>query len=450
VTQQINLEKLLDGRRLGIFDCNVILWTFLALFADGYDITVVAFGAPAMVRQWHWDPATLGPLLSASMVGVFFGAPLLGYLGDRWGRKPAIVAGCAIYGLTTLLLVGVTDLGQMTWWRFVAGIGIGGIMPNAVALVAEMAPKRWRAALVVVMFTGAFLGAAAPSLVVTRLMPIYGIKSLFLVGAAIPLVVSILVAIMLPESIRFLALNPRHKSRIMRIARRLRPDVAIAEDAEFVRETPPARAAAGGIAQLFGPGLTFVTPLVWLCFACSLMTMYLLSSWLPLIFERNGILPSDAAWITALYHIGGIAGSLAIGGLLDRFGFLVVAILFTLSVPAIAALGLPGQSIGIIAWISTLSGCLGQSVQLALNAASGVIYPTAFRSKAVGWAFAVGRIGSIAGPMVGGLAFGMHLPFAQLFLIAAIPMLLGAMASAVVTWLLARRSGSFRIAEVLG
>jgi AAHS family 4-hydroxybenzoate transporter-like MFS transporter len=426
-----------------------LFWTFLALLAAGYDLAVIAFAAPEMSRQWHLDPATFGPVLSASMFGVFLGAPLLGVVGDRWGRRPAIVCGCVVYGLATLMLVSVTDLQRMFWWRLIAGIGIGGLMPNAVALIAELAPKRARAALIIIMFIGIFVGNAAPSVVMACVPAAASIGALLLVGGIVPLSVALCAAFFLPESVRFLALREKYRPRLLSTLRRLRCDLRIESDAVIVSETAPVNARSGTVAQLFGPGLTVATPLLWLCFICSLMAIYFLSSWLPLMFERRGIEPADAAWITALYYIGGGVGSLVVGVLMDRFGFLVVTIFFVLSVPAISLIGLAAQSVLFIACTTVLAGFLGQSVQLALNAGTALIYPTAFRAKAVGWALAVGRPGSVAGPMIGGLAFGLKLSFGALFFIPAFPMLIGGAASAALTVILKKKSGSFRIREIV-
>jgi AAHS family 4-hydroxybenzoate transporter-like MFS transporter len=132
------------------------------MLADGYDIAALASAAPQLARSWHVAPKDFAPALSASLFGILFGAPLLGYVGDRFGRRTAIVVGCAIYGFGTLATVWATDLDQVVVLRFLSGIGIGGLMPNTIALNSELAPKRLRAALVVLMFTGITTGGGIP------------------------------------------------------------------------------------------------------------------------------------------------------------------------------------------------------------------------------------------------------------------------------------------------
>lgn len=443
----VRLNEFVNGRRLNWFDLNVLLWTFLALFADGYDITVVAFAAPEMTRQWHIGAGALGPVMSASMVGVFFGAPIFGIIGDRWGRRTGIATGCVVFGLTMLAVAGTHDLWQMTLWRLIGGMGIGGVMPNATALVAELTPTRRRAALIILMFMGAFVGSAAPSIVIACVPPGQSIPMLFLLGGAIPIIIAVGATLFLPESVKFLATKARDRLRLLRTLQRMRPDVLI-PDGTIIVDEPSDRAKSQGIvAALFGQDFAWVTLLLWASFICSLATMYYLSNWLPLMLERHAIASGDAVRITALYQLGGGAGTLLISAFVDRFGFLLITALFLTSVPVIALMGAPGQSLSFVTSMSVLAGFLGQSVQIALNAGAGLLYPSAVRSKAVGWAFAIGRIGSVAGPMLGGLAFELNLSFPVLFIIPAIPMALGGLTSGVLTGLLVRKTGSFRMCE---
>jgi len=205
VRQTINIERLIDEQRLGLFNVNLLVWSFLAMFADGYEITAMAFAAPELVRIWGVDPAALGPVFSASLIGIFIGAPLLGYIGDRNGRKAAIILGCLICGTSTLAMVFAENLQQLFVLRIVTGIGIGGLMPNTVSLTSELSPKRFRAMLIVLMFTGITLGAGTPSIIAAWLVPQYGWQVLFLIGGIVPLVIAVGIVSFLPESIKFLA-----------------------------------------------------------------------------------------------------------------------------------------------------------------------------------------------------------------------------------------------------
>ena len=429
MSQLIHVEQLVDEQKIDWFNINLFIWSFLAMFGDGYDITAMAFAAPDLVRDWGLHPSSLGPAFSASLFGILFGAPLLGYAGDRYGRKLAIIGGCLIYGLCTLAIMWTTSLNQMIVLRFLTGIGIGGLMPNTISLNSELSPRRLRATLTVLMFTGITLGSGTPSVVAAWLVPHYGWEVLFLVGGTIPLLVAVCLVFALPESIKFLAQFPEKRGKLLQVARSLRKDMTIANDAEFVLMQTARQDHGTGLKQIHGNGLAVITPLLWVCFGTALMANYFLNSWMPILFESNGVPPEQAAIATGFYHVGGTLGGILISILLDRFGFVVIAVLFALAVPAIAALGLGGISFVTLTLISTLCGVTILGAQFGNNASAGLIYPTAFRSKGVGWALAIGRFGSIAGPLIGGMLIGMHMPLPQLFLVAAAPMILGTIAA---------------------
>ncbi len=180
--QTIRIDDLVDGQRIRGFNLNLLFWSFLAMFADGYDISVMPFAMPTLSRLWHVDAAFQGYALTASLVGVLAGSPLLGYLGDRYGRKTAIILGSVIYGATTLAVIWQHGYWVTLALRFCTGIGIGGLMPNTIALNSELSPKRLRATLVVLMFTGITLGSSTPGFIAAWVLPIFGWKVLFLVG----------------------------------------------------------------------------------------------------------------------------------------------------------------------------------------------------------------------------------------------------------------------------
>ena len=439
----LDIDELVDGQRLRWFNVNLLVWSFLAMVADGYDLAGLASAAPALAMSWHLAPKAFAPALSASPVGILLGAPLLGHLGDRFGRKVAIITGCAVYGLGTLMTVGATDLGQVVALRFVTGIGLGGLMPNVIALNAEFAPRRVRAALIVLTFTGITTGGALPGAVQAWLIPSHGWRVVFWIGGLVPLAVACCLLFALPESIKHLALKPDGRARLLAMARRLRPDLAIADDAQFrtARAPEPHRAA---IRQLLGGRFAWITPLVWVCFAAALMGNFFLNSWLPLILHGSGLTATENGLATFSYHFAGTAGGLLVSLVLARFGFTVIALLFLFATFATAAIGLPGLSYAGLVSAVMASGFCVIGAQFCNNAASGLLYATEIRSTGVGWALGVGRLGSIAGPLAGGLLIG-KLATAQLFLLAAVPMTVGLLASSALAKLWYRERGTWRL-----
>lgn len=425
---RINIEELVDGQKLGWFNLNLLAWSFLAMFADGYEITAMAFAGPDLARDWGIESSSLGPVFSASLFGIFVGAPLLGYVGDRFGRKTAIVAGLLTCGLSTLAMVLVTSMGQMIALRFIAGIGIGGLMPNTVALTSEFSPKRFRATLIVLMFTGITVGTAAPSVVAAWLVPQYGWTILFWIGGIVPLAITACLLFTLPESIKYLALQAGKRASVLRLAQRIRPELELADETEFeVREAETA--TGSGLVRIFSDGLQWITPLLWFCFATTLMANYFLNSWMPILFEQAGLSPERAALATGLYHVGATAGGLLISVLLDRFGFVVIAVFLMLAGPVVAAIGLGGLTESGLFLLSLSAGACVVGAQFGNNAAGGILYPTEIRSKALGWAFSAGRLGSIFGPLVGGVLIAQNWPLSRLFQVAALPLVAGALAA---------------------
>lgn len=446
MSQTLNIDKLVNEQRFGSFNLKLLLWSFLAMLADGFDISALASAAPQLAKTWHIPAPAFGPAFSASLIGILFGAPLLGYIGDRFGRRTAIVGGCAIYGLGTLATVWASNLDQVAALRFITGIGIGGLMPNTIALNAELAPARLRATLIVLMFTGITTGSGIPGYVQAWLIPQYGWHIMFWIGGLVPLAVAAGLILNLPESVKYLASRADRRGELLSTLRRLRPDLVIAEDAQFAG-TPASPAHGSGIAQIFSGALAWITPFLWVCFATALMANYFLNSWLPLLLVNNGLTASESGIATSFYHYGGTVGGLLVSLVLARFGFSAVALLFLLAVPAIAAIGVPGISYVTMASAIAAAGFCTLGAQFGNNAASGLLYPTAIRSRGVGWALGIGRFGSIVGPLLGGFLIGRKVSLPHLFMFAAIPMLIGLMASISIARLCQSRLGGVQLGD---
>jgi AAHS family 4-hydroxybenzoate transporter-like MFS transporter len=407
------------------------------------------FAMPTLSNMWHVDAGQQGWVLTASLIGVLAGSPLLGYVGDRYGRKAAILGGSVIYGVTTLAVIWQHGFWVTMALRFCTGIGIGGLMPNTISLNSELSPKRLRATLVVLMFTGITLGSSAPGYITAWLVPIYGWPVLFLVGGAVPLLVAACLYFVLPESVKFLGGRPERRAELLDTARRMRPDLRFDDDAQFesaIVPRPPDRTL--GIGEVLGPGFRAITPLLWVCFVTTLMANYFLNSWMPLLFNNAGLAPKQAALASSLYHIGGTVGGLLISVLLDRFGFVVIAALFVCAAPAIDAIGGASMSYAALAPLAAISGLCVLGAQFGNNAAAGLLYPTQFRSKGVGWALGIGRFGAIVGPLLGGQLIKTHLPMRQLFLAASAPMWIGAVAALILVRLCYVRLGRLQLSDV--
>jgi AAHS family 4-hydroxybenzoate transporter-like MFS transporter len=442
----LNVDALVDGQTFSAFNLNLLVWSFLAMFADGFEISALGLAAPHIVRDWGVAASAMGPMMSASLFGILIGAPLFGFIGDRFGRRAAILLGCMLFGVATLAVVWTQNISEIAWLRFLAGIGMGGLMPNSIALNSEMAPRRLRARLIILMFMGITLGGAVPGFVAAWIVPEHGWKALFWLGGVAPIAVAVGLFFFLPESVKYQALRPERKGELLRTLRQMRPDLKIHDDSEI--EAPPARAAETGlIAPIFASGLAPITLLLWLSFATTLMANFFLNSWMPVLFEAKGVSPESAALITSMYHIGAVLGGLTMSLLLDRWSFLAVTGMLLAAAPAMLLIGLPGASPIALGLLVAVAGFCVLGAQFGNNAAAGLIYPTAYRSKGVGLAFGAGRIGSVLGPLVGATLIGMHAPLITLLAIVAATLLLGALAAAILVRLAYRRFGGLSLRE---
>src|SRR5580658_7633697 len=371
------------------------------------------------------QPRLPRPGIQCQPVGFFVGAPFFGYLGDRFGRRMAIITSLILVGVTTWACAWATNLQDLLWLRFLSGLGLGGVLPNVIALNAEFAPKRLRATVLVVIAMGISLGGTVPGIVGVTLMPTNGWPVIFVVGGIVPLVVGLCLIFAIPDSIKFMVLQGRHDEAVARLARKLDPRLTIEPGTRFVLDHAEGSAKTrGSPLALFRHGWAAVTALVWLIFVLNLMANNLMNAWLPMIVQSSGHSAAQGAYAGSLYQLGGSAGGLCLGILIDRFGLKVLAVAFALAVPVVAFTGTPGISDSLLLVMAFFSGCVIIGMQTALNASAGLIYPTDLRANGVGYALGVGRVGSIAGPLLGSLLTRLEMPSATFFYVTAIGPLL--------------------------
>jgi|Laugrespbdmm15sn_2_1035079.scaffolds.fasta_scaffold16068_2 AAHS family 4-hydroxybenzoate transporter-like MFS transporter len=439
-----HVNEFVDGQKIRSFNIKLLIWSFLAMFADGFDLNSLGFAAPALTQLWGVERSAMGPVLSANLVGIFIGAPILGWLGDKYGRRPLIIGGTFLFGCMTLLMAWSSTMEQMMLLRFIAGIGIGGIMPNMISLNSELSPKKYRSTLIVLMFMGITTGSTGVGLVAAYLVQAQGWQIIFHIGGLLPVFVACGLVFALPESLKFLATQPARRTEMLNTARRMRPDLDITDDAVFLNP-PIVTSSSGDIRELFKGSLALITPLLWICFCIALMSNFFLNNLIPLVYDSYGIPAQEAALVATWYHAGGILGGLLISVLLDRMGFSIVAIMFALSIPLIALLGVEGIPFALMAGISGFAGVAILGAQFGNNASAGLLYPTSIRAKGVGIALSIGRFGSILGPTAGAMLLGMDLEMNEVFLVAATPVLIGLIAAIILTRLCYKRFNSFQI-----
>ena len=233
-TQTVEIDALIENRRLSGLQYAVIIWMCVFMVLEGYDMQVIGFAAPAILREWHVSKAAFGPVISANVVGYMLGSMLLGTIGDELGRKRVIIGGALIFALFTLAAAFSSSLDELLALRALAGIGLGGAVPTGIALVAEYTPHKMRATMIALMYVGYTLGASMGGFAAALTIPVYGWPAVFVIGGVAPLPLCLLLLYALPESIRFLALKGDKGAQVAAIANRLRPDMEFSGTTRFV------------------------------------------------------------------------------------------------------------------------------------------------------------------------------------------------------------------------
>ncbi len=440
-----DLDRLIDEQRIGRRLVLVVLVAALALVGDGYDLAAMGYVAPRLARAWRLAPAAFVPAFSAAIVGMMVGGPLLGALGDRFGRKRLIVAGLGGIGLLTLATMAARTTTDLVLLRFATGIGLGGVIPNTCALVAEISPARARGRLLVAVTLGVPVGIALPGLVAATLAVRGGWRTFLLVGGVLPLAAMAACAAALPESLKYLAGRGGRPDRVRRALARLVPNRAGGFDA--VDAHPPS--PRGGFRHLFAGGLATVTPLLWFCQAANQMANFFALTWLPTLLQAGQAGGGHGGATAALFSLGGLVGGLGLLLVLDRLGTVPIVLLFLLGTPLVAALAATGLSPAVHALLIAGAGLCVTGVQVGITALLGIVYPTPVRSAGTGWTQAAGRVGALAAPVVGGVLLGLKVPLHRLPLAPAALMAVGTLACALLMWRCYRESGSLRAGEFL-
>lgn len=434
----VNVDRLIDEGRWTSFQTLTVGLCAAVVVLDGFDTQAIAYVAPVLAKGWGLTPAAFGPVFAAGLVGMMVGALSLGPLADRRGRKLAILVSVALMGLFSLATMFATSIEALLALRFLTGLGLGGAMPNVIALSAEYTPARWRSTAVGVMFCGFPFGAVLGGLLAAQIIPLYGWESVFLIGGIAPLLLLFVLVPMLPESVRFLVARQAAGNAVERLVKKAAPDARLPENARF----QTAQKAEGGNraaahAELFGAGRLSGTLMLWVAFFMNLLMYYFLINWLPLTLQQAGIDLSKAILFTALLNAGGIVGTVVLARIIDRLAsFRILWLVLLAATGAIAAVGYASQQGGLLLGVAIfIAGFCVNGAQNNMNALAAGLYSTPSRATGVGFALGFGRIGSVLGPVVGGALLAAQMPLQTLFVIGALPALIAALA----LWGLTRR-----------
>lgn len=314
---KIYLSDILDQAKFNTFHWKVVIWCLLIIIFDGYDLVIYGVALPLLMKEWQLSSVQAGSLASLALFGMMIGAMLFGTLSDRFGRKKIILLCIGMFsGFTFLGGLASTPI-EFGILRFLAGLGIGGVMPNVGALTSEYSPKKLRSTLVAIMFSGYAVGGMTSALLGAWLVPNYGWNIMFYI-AGIPLLTLILVWKYLPESPYFLLKNGR-KQELLKIIKKISPqtnvenvEIEISSQKDFVAEE-------SSIKGLFQRNRTMNTLLFWTTFFMCLLMVYALGSWLPKLMIQAGYSLGTSMLFLLTLNIGGMIGAIGGGFLADKY-----------------------------------------------------------------------------------------------------------------------------------
>ena len=426
-SQTVDVTALLETQPVGRRQVELVALCAAVIFLDGFDAQALGYVAPVLIKSWNLGPAAFAPAFSASLFGMMIGALSLGPAADYLGRRRIVIACTALFGLFSLSSAFATGLPSLIATRFVTGLALGGAFPNAIALTAEWSPERRRSAMLMTMVCGISLGSAVGGYVAAALMPGWGWPSVFVVGGVLPLMFVPVLLWRLPESVRFLALRG-DAGRLPGLLRRTFPGVALPQAARFVVEER--RMPGMTVAHLFRDGRAVRTVLVWVMQFMNLCNLYFLTSWLPTVINSAGHSVRLAVVATALFQFAGVVGTLAFAQVAGRFHpCAALGVLYLAGGAFVVLTGLSADAATPVLLAVACAGFCIVGAQNACNAVSAMLYPTFMRSTGVGWAQGIGRIGSIIGPLAGGVILSLHWAPRSVFLVAVAPTLIGAAAA---------------------
>jgi AAHS family 4-hydroxybenzoate transporter-like MFS transporter len=404
----IDVGRLIDQGGFSPFQQRLVAAASLLIVLDGADNQLLSNAIPAMMREWDLPRAAFATASAAAPFGMILGGLGGGILGDRIGRSAALLGSVSCFAALTVLVAFVDGLTTLTVARFLAGLGLGGAMPNAAALTAEFVPQRQRPIAITLTIVCIPLGGVLAGLAAGTVIPAFGWRVLFAAGGLVPLLLALIFFKLLPESPTFLAGVRRRWPELRATLRRMGHDIA--EDVAFVDQTGGAGASRGSIADLFAPALRRDTLALIGAFGSCLLAIWMGFLWIPAMLTDPsvGFAQPQASLALSLFNFGGVAGAIAGALLIQRIGsraaLLSIAALAIAVSLAMAQMPLRAEALTLAMVMFAASGALLNAVQATMYALAAHVFPTAIRGTGVGATVAVGRVGNVAASYVGSWA----------------------------------------------
>lgn len=418
----VDVTAIIENRKVSWFVVRVVLVSWLVTFFDGFDMNVIAFTSKYLQSSFHLDAKMLGNVFSAGIFGTLLGGFLFGYLGDKLGRRPAILLASGSFTVLTLLTALAPNYPMLMGLRFLDGLALGGALPLIWALNVEFTPKRQRSTVITLIMLGYGIGVSTSGPTARALLPHFGWSSVFVFGGCASAVATLLLAFGLPESLRHLAVRGGRDAAIAKVLAKLKVDsAALTPGVRYIlsdeRTEPGARFR---VSQLFEGKLAWLTPLIWGAYFFSSMSTFFLSSWGPFVLEGLGFNPDHAAYLSSVNSLCSATGGLLVMRFTDRHGPIAVAVLPLIAIPLLLTAGLAPINLSVFLVFSvSIAIFLGGSHYGIISIAS-VFYPSAIRANGAGWVSSVAKGGSVLGPFIGGYVLASSLPVRNIYALLAV------------------------------
>ena len=437
--ETVNVQALINEQNFSGYHWLVLFFCFSILALDGFDTAAIGYVAPALVAQWGVSKPALAPVLSAALFGLAFGAMAAGPSADRLGRKTVLIVSTVVFAVFSLLTAYATDIASLSILRFLTGLGLGAAMPNAVTLIAELAPAKRRSFVVNAVYVGFPLGAAAGGFVAAGVIPHYGWQGVFILGGLMPLALLPFMMRYLPESVFYMTARQFPAEKISRVLERFwQLDLSHVKHYVMGELQEKGKTEKSSLGLILSKPFLLATLVLWTTYFMGLLIFYLLTSWMPLMMKDAGFSTGQAAMLTALFPLGGGVGTLVSGVLMDKFNpGRVLSMVYVLAAILLVAVGQSMDNVTLFAVLIFLAGVMVTGAQASLPALAAPIYPTRGRATGIAWMLGVGRFGGITGALLGGVLQGMKLPFSQTLTLLAIP----AGVAMVALWILSVKTG---------
>jgi AAHS family 4-hydroxybenzoate transporter-like MFS transporter len=425
--QAINVHDLIDQRPVGWRQIGLVLLCALVMFVDGLENQAISYAVPRIALEWHLDRSTLGPIFSSALLSAVLGYCSVSQLSAYLGHRRMLLMLVAVFALSSAATALAQNVPELIAARFVTGLALGAAIPSAIALACEYCPTRRRSTGVLMLYCGYSLGFVAAGVAALSIMPAYGWRALFWVGAVLPAVLAALLFFALPESLDFMGQNQGASARLTGLLQRMFPNDPSLADVRYTT-LPVLRPYTATLALFKGP-IKFGTALLWLTVALNNAEFYFLQNWLPTLLNTLHYSQSSVVWITISTTLAGALSAFVIGPAMDRFG--APKILVAIYLCGACFVGGIAATLSLSAeFVLAAAFCAGFCVSGGLKSAAALAatyYPTALRASGVGWALGMGRFGGALAPIVVGAMYANQWHPANIFLISVVPMVVAAM-----------------------